>query len=600
MRRFIYWIVLLISFVGFSQKKTTLSEEEYSVLFAKVRLLLNSNVDSAMIVSNRIEMSDNLSHKAFAFGAKSYLFQIKGDSLKSNLYYEKSLAALDQVKSSKEKTKLNAYIINYKGLTYWKRGEFSKALKFYQQGMKMSQSVGDIMQIVKFNNNISIINKEVGNYQMAIKASKLSEKIMNANQGLYTPSQFRQGKSNINTNLGSFYEEGYAEDKDNKKLLDSAEYYYKKAILYSKDLFSNRINAQKNLANIYYLKNQYKEAENIYQSTLQLAKEHDLVVIYCNISYNLGDLYFETKRYKQALVLFQRVDSIYKKNKTNELEYVRSNYYQSKIYKDLGDKENAMRHSQIYLDNFEKFESELNAEVLKVNNHLSNQNLKKEMIDLQKDMSFSILLRRLSIVFFIVLVLGLVAFSFKQYRDKKRINERINSLIDEFKNKTSVIEAEEEVTEVQFENIETSEPLDNSEPLASPSMLSIDEEKEKEIVKKLKSLERKQEFLKPNFTQQAVAKKIKTNTTYLSYVVNKSFGKTFSEYSNELKINYVIDQMINNPTYRKYSTQAIAESVGFKNAVSFTKSFSKRTGVSPTQFAKRLMESESLETIKEL
>lgn len=600
MRRFIFWTVLLTSFVSFSQKKAALSEEEFSVLFAKVRLLLNSNVDSAMIVSNKIELSDNFSHKAFAFGAKSYLFQINGDSLKSNLYYEKSLAALDQVKPSKEKTKLNAYILNYKGLTHWKRRNFSQALKLYQQGMKMSQSAGDIMQIVKFNNNISIINKEVGNYQMAIKAAKVSEQLMNANQGLYTPSQFRQGKSNINSNLGSFFEQSYSADKTNEKLLDSAEYYYKKAILYSKDLFDNRINAQKNLATIYYLKNNLKEAESIYQSTLQLTKENNRIRDYCNANYNLGDLYFETKRYKQALVFFKRVDSIYQINKVNKLEFIRSNYYQSKIYKDLGDNEKAVHHSQIYLDNFEKFESDLNSEVLDVNNQLIDQDLKKEMLDLQKDMSFSILLRRLSIAFFIVLVLGLVAFSFKQYRDKKRINERINRLIDEFKNKTSVIEAEEEVEAVQFENAETHELPDNTGALSNPSMLSIDEEKEKEIVKKLKSLERKQEFLKPNFTQQAVAKKIKTNTTYLSYVVNKSFGKTFSEYSNELKINYVIDQMINNPTYRKYSTQAIAESVGFKNAVSFTKSFSKRTGVSPTQFAKRLMENESIEVIKEL
>ena len=44
--------------------------------------------------------------------------------------------------------------------------------------------------------------------------------------------------------------------------------------------------------------------------------------------------------------------------------------------------------------------------------------------------------------------------------------------------------------------------------------------------------------------------------------------------------------MITNPTYRKYSTQAIAESVGFKNAISFTKSFNKRTGVTPVQFIK--------------
>ena len=81
---------------------------------------------------------------------------------------------------------------------------------------------------------------------------------------------------------------------------------------------------------------------------------------------------------------------------------------------------------------------------------------------------------------------------------------------------------------------------------------------------------------------------LKTNTTYLSYVVNKRFGKSFGEYSNELKINYVINEMITNHMYRKYSTQAIAESVGFKNAVSFAKSFRKRTGVSPAQFASNI------------
>jgi AraC-like DNA-binding protein len=46
--------------------------------------------------------------------------------------------------------------------------------------------------------------------------------------------------------------------------------------------------------------------------------------------------------------------------------------------------------------------------------------------------------------------------------------------------------------------------------------------------------------------------------------------------------------MITNDSYRKYSTQATAESVGFKNAGSFAKSFRKRTGVSPAQFANNI------------
>ena len=70
--------------------------------------------------------------------------------------------------------------------------------------------------------------------------------------------------------------------------------------------------------------------------------------------------------------------------------------------------------------------------------------------------------------------------------------------------------------------------------------------------------------------------------------MNKNFGKSFSEYANELKINYVVNEMISNARYRRYSTQAIAESVGYKNATSFTRSFSKKAGLSPVQFAKKL------------
>ena len=118
--------------------------------------------------------------------------------------------------------------------------------------------------------------------------------------------------------------------------------------------------------------------------------------------------------------------------------------------------------------------------------------------------------------------------------------------------------------------------------------LNIDEQKEKEILEGLKKIEQKLLFLNQDFTQQFVAKKLKTNTTYLSFIVNKNFKKSFSEYINELKINYVINEMITNYQYRKYSTQAIAESAVYKNATSFTKSFSKKTGLSPVQFAKRL------------
>jgi YesN/AraC family two-component response regulator len=170
----------------------------------------------------------------------------------------------------------------------------------------------------------------------------------------------------------------------------------------------------------------------------------------------------------------------------------------------------------------------------------------------------------------------------KNIRDKNNAHKKMNALIEEFK--ANIEKKNQAESELEEKNDIIPEP-EEIQLKKENINLSIDEAKENKIVEKLLALENKLEYLNADFTLPYVAKKIKTNTTYLSYVVNKRFGKSFGEYSNELKINYVINEMITNHMYRKYSTQAIAESVGFKNAVSFAKSFRKRTGVSPAQFA---------------
>ena len=66
--------------------------------------------------------------------------------------------------------------------------------------------------------------------------------------------------------------------------------------------------------------------------------------------------------------------------------------------------------------------------------------------------------------------------------------------------------------------------------------------------------------------------------------MNKYYEQSFSSYLNDLRIKYIIDEIEANPKFREYTTQAIAESAGFKNADSFTISFKKKTGLTPFQY----------------
>lgn len=581
MRLIISFLLFLVFANGFAQK-TQISEQDYLDLQDKIRFSMNSNADTGLAYTVKLMKSNDEKHLAFAYGAASYLYQLKGNVAKADENYKTAISHLDKMPESSEKTKLTGYIFNYRGLTEWKRDNLGQALENYQKGIKFSTEVNDVIQMVKFKSNIALINEEIGNYQLAIKNLRQNNDFINKNENVYSRDQFQNSKSNINIDLGASYEGYYMKNRDKMYLLDSAEYFYKQAVTYSQNFATNKIAAKMSLGNIYLIKKDLVNAEKTYFDILFLSKQNNSEALYHAANYNLGDLYFWNKKYDKALICFKKVDSISLKNKTLDVNYLKSNYLQAKIYNIMNEPEKAYKHSKIYLDTYEKSETKLRDEALEVNYKLGVEDLGAEMVTIQEKYRNEVLWNKALKVFYVLLVVGIIFSLIKNIRDKNKAHKKMNALIEEFK--TNLEKKENPVTVEAVEN----EGLEEVQLKKENANLSIDEAKENKIVEKLLALENKLEYLNADFTLPYVAKKIKTNTTYLSYVVNKRFGKSFGEYSNELKINYVINEMITNHMYRKYSTQAIAESVGFKNAVSFAKSFRKRTGVSPAQFASNI------------
>lgn len=584
MRLIISFLLFFVVNIGFSQQNRELTEQEYLLLQDKIRLNLNANRDSATIYANEMAKSHNNKHLAFANAAIAYLFQLKDNTAKSKEKYKQAFEYLEKMPESKDKEKLTAYLYNYGGLIEGTRGNYGKALENYQTGLKISTKVGDIIQIVKFKSNIAFINEAIGNYQLAIKNLKQINTFIDNNESYYTKEQFNAAKSSNNLTLASSYEGWYMKNQSSMYLLDSAAYFYKKTVSYSQNLPINNIRAKISLGNVYSIKKDYQNAEKTYYNIVFYAKQNNLNREYKIANYNLGNLYYEIKKYDKALVFFKKVDSVSEIDNQRDESFLKSNYYQAKIYNIYKEPQEAFKHSKIYLDNYEKSEAKLNNEALEVNYKLGTGDLSDEMVVIQEKYEKDVLLNKALKVFYVLLVVGIVFLLIKNIIDKNKAHKKMNALIEEFKanlekKSNAEIEIADQGTAVELEEVNVKK---------ESITLSIDEAKENKIVEKLLALESKHEYLNSDFTLQHVAKKIKTNTTYLSYVVNKRFGKSFGEYSNELKINYVINEMITNHMYRKYSTQAIAESVGFKNAVSFAKSFRKRTGVSPAQFANNI------------
>ena len=104
----------------------------------------------------------------------------------------------------------------------------------------------------------------------------------------------------------------------------------------------------------------------------------------------------------------------------------------------------------------------------------------------------------------------------------------------------------------------------------------------------LDKLEKKKLFLKPDFKLAFVAKKLNTNTAYLSQYFNQHKKLSFSDYAQELRIQYALKELRDNLKFRNYTLQAIAEEIGYADARTFVRIFKKQTGLTPNYYLEEL------------
>lgn len=109
-------------------------------------------------------------------------------------------------------------------------------------------------------------------------------------------------------------------------------------------------------------------------------------------------------------------------------------------------------------------------------------------------------------------------------------------------------------------------------------------EVKEEILKKLLLFEEGTKYTDKNFNLSALSVKLKTNTKYLSYIINKYKKKDFNTYINELRIFYILKKMQSNPAYLNYKISYLAEECGFSSHSKFTAVFKSVVGMSPSHF----------------
>lgn len=167
----------------------------------------------------------------------------------------------------------------------------------------------------------------------------------------------------------------------------------------------------------------------------------------------------------------------------------------------------------------------------------------------------------MGIVLFLVVLFGMLCFFNK--RGDKRL-EKIVSLLES-----------------------TKKSSDDESVIEKDKKLNIDPAIVHTILENLKAFENERGFLNSKITLHEFAKKLQTNTKYLSKVINTYKLKSFRNYINDLRVQYSIEKLEENNSYRNYTMHAMAEEAGFSNRESFSKAFRKKTGETVSDFLKQ-------------
>jgi len=194
----------------------------------------------------------------------------------------------------------------------------------------------------------------------------------------------------------------------------------------------------------------------------------------------------------------------------------------------------------------------------------------------------------------VVLLCGIIFFFFYRKKQKKIMMEKFKAVLQqvEQKKQPEKIPVVPEVSPIKEGSNEkdTGTPKKNnavSHPNNDENSL-IPEETKQRLLNSLKAFECSTLFTLGNMSLSYLSAHLNTNSKYLSYVIKKYKQKDFNNYINELRINYIMENLKNNPEWRQYKISVLAEKGGFSSHSKFATIFKAHTGLSPSVFIQYL------------
>jgi len=313
--------------------------------------------------------------------------------------------------------------------------------------------------------------------------------------------------------------------------------------------------------NEYFRENYASAIEHLKESIPEIRdnKDHGNVAV---ANFYIGKSLWDLKKYRESIPYLKHVDQALIDN-----NYIRPDLRESfelliDFYKDKGE----LKKVLYYVDRLLVADSILTTthDKLYDNIHVNYDTveLRQEKQNIEKQLSREMTYRKLLIFGSVCLAIIVVVLTMALYRHRRR-NRIFRELMENKK--------------------PASKPVSDA-----PKELLIPQEKVDKILSRLEKWRQSTRYLEPNITRASMAVYLETNVHYVSDVILHCYGKSFTEYVNDLKVDYIIEQLKTDKHKRMFTHEALAKEAGFGTTQSFVIAFKARTGISPNFFSAKI------------
>lgn len=481
---------------------------------------------------------------------RSTIFYIEKNYQQSLAYELKALQLIDQKKHAYEYHR-SLYAI---GQTYFYLQQYEEALTYFKKARIFFESENDYRYIQGFMNSIryeALTNTYLKNYsysnELVIKGfSKLSK---------IKPDEQSFEKAYIN-------------------------YVY--------------------ALNLHFLKNYPKSIDLFKDALPEIVNNDD----YANESiayYYIGLNYWNLDKKDEAVAYFNKIDTVFIEKNYANLETKDAYSYLIAYHKQQNDEEKQLYYTNKLLKVTMFLQNEYRYLSTTLHKQLDIKHLEREKARLEYSLQTKNKWFSAAVVGGSLILIGFAVALVMNYRKKKEYSKKYNELIALRKNaKTDEKALKTEIPET--ENTALNEPFLTEQPITKPLETDkaeaademVSEKRERsviagasdkvwiEIMHHLELFEKNKDFLNPEVNLNQLAISCKTNRSYLSNFINQNKGKTFTDYVNQLRIDYFMTQLETDPQWINYKINHISKLLGFPSNRSFSNAFLKNTGMSPS------------------